>query len=83
LSAHNGSPIATDNIGCVSGDEAQCARCLEFEEEVRRLEQRLAAGGQFVTYSPGPNISPNLEHEQRRWLATSPRADAAAGFRAG
>jgi hypothetical protein len=67
----------------VHGDEAQCARCLEFEEQVRQLQQRLAAVGQYVTYSPGPNTSPNLEHELHRWLAVNPRADPAAGFRAG
>jgi hypothetical protein len=67
----------------VAGDEAQCERCLEFQEQVHQLQQRLAAVGQYVTYSPGPNASPNLEHELRRWLAVSPRADAAAGFRAG
>jgi hypothetical protein len=67
----------------VPGDEAHCARCLEFEEEVHQLQERLAAVGQYVTYSPGPNTNPNLEHELRRWLSVSPRADAAAGFRAG
>ena len=65
------------------GDEAQCPRCLELEDEVRQLQQRLAAVGQYVAYSPGPNTSPNLERELRRWLAVNPRADAAAGFRAG
>jgi hypothetical protein len=67
----------------VASDGAQCERCLEFEEEVRHLQERLAAVGHYVTYSPGPNTSPNLDHELRRWLAVSPRADAAAGFRAG
>jgi len=65
-----------------SGD-AQCARCLEFEDEIRELHQRLAAVGQYVTYSPGPNTNPNVEQELQRWLAVNPRADAAAGFRAG
>jgi hypothetical protein len=63
--------------------EARCPRCLEFEEEVRELHQRLAAVGQYVTYSAGPNTNPNLEHELQRWLAVNTRADAAAGFRAG
>ena len=57
-----------------------CERCLQFEEELRDLRQRLAASGQYVTYSPGPN--PNVDEELRRWLATSPRVDA-AGSRAG
>jgi hypothetical protein len=68
---------------CVADDEPRCARCLEFEDEVRQLHQRLAAVGQYVTYSTGPNINPNLEHELQRWLAVNPRADGAAGFRAG
>jgi len=62
---------------------AQCARCLEFEEEIRELHQRLAAVGQYVTYAPGPSPTPSVEHEMQRWLAVNPRADAAAGFRAG
>jgi hypothetical protein len=63
--------------------DAQCPRCLEFEEEVRELHQRLAAVGQYVTYSPGPNTNPNVEVELQRWLAVNSRADVAAGFRAG
>jgi hypothetical protein len=61
----------------------RCPRCLEFEEEIRVLRQRLAASGLYVTYSPGPNTNPNVDHEVQRWLAASPNADAAAGFRAG
>ncbi len=61
----------------------RCPRCLEFEEEVRDLQQRLAAVGQFVTYTPGPSPTPNMENELQRWLSVNPRADAAAGFRAG
>jgi hypothetical protein len=62
---------------------AQCPRCLEFEEEVRELHLRLAAAGQYVTFSPGPNTNPNVEDELQRWLAVNARADAAVGFRAG
>ena len=47
------------------------------------LRQRLAARGDYVTYSPGPNENPDRERELGRWLAVNPRADAAAGFRAG
>jgi hypothetical protein len=50
---------------------------------VRELHLRLAAVGQHVAYSPGPNANPNVELELRRWLAVSAHADAAAGFRAG
>jgi hypothetical protein len=64
-------------------DHSSCPRCLEFEEEIRVLQQRLAASGQYVTYSPGPNTNPDVDHELNRWLATSPNADAASGFRAG
>ena len=62
---------------------ARCPRCLELEDEVDTLRQRLAAVGQFVVRSPGPNTNPDCEHELGRWLAVNPRADAAAGFRAG
>ena len=62
---------------------ARCPRCLELEDEVDTLHQRLAALGQFVVHSPGPNPNPDCEHELARWLAVNPRADAAAGFRAG
>ena len=61
----------------------RCTRCLEFAEEVEQLRQRLAASGQFVAYSPGPNPNPDVERELSRWLAVHPRADAATGFRAG
>jgi hypothetical protein len=67
----------------VSTDDLQCPRCLEFAEELEQLRQRLAASGQFVAYSPGPNPNPDVERELSRWLAVHPRADAAAGFRAG
>ncbi len=63
--------------------DAQCPRCLQFEEEVRELHQRLAASGQYLTFSPGPNTNLDVEHELERWLAVHPRADAPAGFRAG
>ena len=63
--------------------DGKCPRCLEFEEEVEDLRQRLAAAGQYVTYTPGPSPTVNVEHELQRWLAVNPRADAAAGFRAG
>ena len=62
---------------------ARCPRCLELEDEVDTLRQRLANVGQFVMHSPGPNPNLNCEHELARWLAVNPRADAAAGFRAG
>ena len=62
---------------------ARCPRCLELEDEVDTLRQRLANVGQFVMHSPGPNPNLNCEHELARWLAVNPRADAAAWFRAG
>ena len=65
------------------GDDAQCPRCLELEDELQDLRQHLAASGKYITFSPGPNPNPDIERELRRWLAVSPRADAAAGFRAG
>ena len=67
----------------VADDGAQCPSCLEFQDEVRELQQRLAASGQYVTYSPGPNPGLNVEHELERWLAVNPHSTAAAGFRAG
>jgi hypothetical protein len=62
---------------------ARCPRCLEFEEEVQELRRRLAATGQYVDYSAGPNPNPIVDRELERWMAVHPRADAAAGFRAG
>jgi hypothetical protein len=62
---------------------ARCPRCLELEDQVYELQQRLAALGQYVTYSLGPNTIPNMERELQRWLSVSPRASAADGFRAG
>ena len=61
---------------------AQCPRCLELEDELRRLQVRLDAVGQHVTYSPGANSNPDVDHEIKRWLAVYPRGDAAS-FRAG
>lgn len=63
--------------------EPGCPRCLALEDEVLELRQELAAVGRYVVHSPGPNVNPNLERELERWLAVNPRADAAAGFRAG
>ena len=62
---------------------ARCPRCIELEDEVRELRLRLAALGQYVVPSPGPNPGGDVERELARWLAVNPRADAAAGFRAG
>ncbi len=62
---------------------ARCPRCLELEDEVDTLRQRLAAVGLYVVHSPGPNPNLDCEHELARWLAVNPRADACAGFRAG
>jgi hypothetical protein len=47
------------------------------------LQERLAAVGLYVTYSPGPNSDPNVEEELRRWLSATPHPDAASGCRAG
>jgi hypothetical protein len=65
------------------GRKPACARCLRLEEELRDIRQRLAASGQYVAYSPGPNPYPDVEEELRRWRAIEPGADAADGFRAG
>lgn len=43
----------------------------------------LAATGQYVTYSPGPNPHADIERELARWLDVHPHAEAADGFRAG
>jgi hypothetical protein len=64
-------------------DQSSCQRCLEFEEEIRVLQLQLAASGQYVMYSPRPDSNPNVRRELERWLAVSPNADGASGFRAG
>jgi len=61
----------------------RCSRCLLLEDELQELRQQLAAVGRYVVTTPGPNTSPELERELKRWLAVNPRADAAEGFRAG
>ena len=66
----------------VSG-EPRCPRCLALEDELDDLRQQLAAVGRYVTYTPGPSPTVNVDRELQRWLAVNPRADAAAGFRAG
>jgi hypothetical protein len=60
-----------------------CPRCLELEDEVAALRERLRKAGLFIDVSPGPNPVPDGEAELRRWLAAYPRATAAEGFRAG
>jgi len=72
-------------VGVKPGDGSQpaCPRCLQFEDELGELQERLMASGQFVAFSPGPNPNLNVERELQRWLSVNPRADAAAGFRAG
>jgi hypothetical protein len=67
----------------VSAEDPRCARCLLLEDELADLRQQLAAVGRYVVSTPGPNTTPDLERELRRWLAVNPRADAATGFRAG
>jgi hypothetical protein len=57
----------------MANERSGCARCLEFEQEIRVPQPQLAAVGQYVTYLPGPNSSPNVEDELRRWLAASPQ----------
>ena len=61
----------------------QCPRCLELEDELLEARQQLAATGRYIMSSPGPTPGVDLERELKRWIAVNPRADAAAGFRAG
>src|ERR1700736_1401552 len=83
LPARRGAECLAHAQARVADDGAQCPRCLEFQDELRQLRQRLAASGQYVTYSPGPNPGFDVERELQRWLAVNPRSSAAAGFRAG
>lgn len=64
-------------------DDARCPRCLDLEDELLDLRRQLAAVGRYIAPSAGPNDNPERERELSRWLAVNPRADAAAGFRAG
>jgi hypothetical protein len=40
---------------------ARCERCLEFQDEVRSLRERMAASGKYVTHSPGPDLDRELQ----------------------
>jgi hypothetical protein len=64
-------------------NQPACQRCLEFQEQVGELQQRMAAAGQYVTFSPGPNPNPNVERELQRWLVVARNPSATDGFRAG
>ena len=75
--------VAVVGVKPVDGDRPACPRCLQFEDELRELRQRLMDSGRYVAFSPVPNPNPNVESELQRWLSVNPRADAAAGFRAG
>jgi hypothetical protein len=46
-----------------------CPRCLELEDEVAALRERLRRAGLLIAMSPGPNPVPDGEAELRRWLA--------------
>jgi len=67
----------------MASEPSACPQCLELEEQLGDVRVQLDAVGRYVTYSPGPNSNPNPQHELQRWLAVSPNADAASGFRAG
>src|SRR4051794_38435551 len=67
----------------VPSEEPRCPRCLELEDELSDMRQQLAAAGRYVVASTGPNTTPDVERELRRWLAVNPSADGAAGYRAG
>jgi hypothetical protein len=61
----------------------QCPRCLELEDQINELRQRLASAGQYIAFSPGPNANPDVDYELQRWVKVRPQATAAEGFRAG
>ena len=63
--------------------DAGCPRCLELEDDVAELRERLRRAGLLIPVSPGPNPVPDGEAELKRWLAAHPRATAAEAFRAG
>ena len=67
----------------VTGDGQRVNAVWSHREQLHDLRQMLAASGQHVAYSPGPNSNPTCDEELRRWLAVSTDADAIAGFRAG
>src|ERR687887_1045114 len=66
-----------------AGARPGCPRCLELEDEVAALRERLRQAGLLIAVSPGPNPVPDGEAELRRWLAAYPRATVADAFRAG
>jgi hypothetical protein len=71
------------SAGSSSQGDGTCPRCLELEDEIAALKERLRQAGLLIAVSPGPNPVPNSEAELRRWLPAHPRATAAEGFLAG
>ena len=62
-----------------------CQRCLQLEEELRDLRQRLAASGRYVAFSPGRILirlwRTSCGDGARRSLAPMPRPGSGAGGR--
>ena len=80
---YTGGVSAAGSPGTSSPAEGTCPRCLDLEDQVATLSERLRRAGLLIAVSPGPNPVADGEAELRRWLPAHPRADAAEGFRAG
>lgn len=61
----------------------ECARCVELEDELRRVKAIAGAAGAYNAPSEGPNPRYNGDREAGRWLAAHPHATPEQAWRGG